>query len=490
MGNVFAITAASDEVTLEDGQGKVVFNVHNRTERGIGAWAKIEGLGDTKTEWLGLEGNVERQFNASESHQFTVTMKVPAGAKPGKYSFRLRVASKAKPDDEFEDGPAVAVTIKESGTTKKTPWGLIIGIAATVLGVAGVLIWFISAGEPVVVPDVVGKQAEVASLAITEGGLSVVAIAVPLRPGVSAGQVVEQKPTGGSEADAGSTVELTVAIPSDVTVPDVQYKPLAVAQQILSEVGLGGDQKDSVPEGDGVAAGGVSRQNPAAGQQVPQGSIVELTVAVALVVVPEVVGKRAEIAKQEFAGLGLSVVEKATPLRPGLAAGQVAAQNPRGGSKVDARQPVELTVAAASIVTVPDVQFKPLRVAIQSLREVGIDGRQKDTVPEGRGFAAGVVSKQDPAAGQQVPQGSSVALTVAEPLVIVPNLKGQSIAEASRLLRGANLEVKVVTIKAKAKVTGPFSIVLPKMGIVHQQQPAAKKRVPSGSIVRVTVFGR
>ncbi len=131
MAKSFAITTTATETLRADAKGhaEAGFTVTNTTSRPIRGLAKARPLGDTKREWLSIQGEVERDFAAGATQQFTVSFDGPAtdpaSATPAgstalptgapsapvtrKYPFRLDVESALNPDEDFTEGPTVTV---------------------------------------------------------------------------------------------------------------------------------------------------------------------------------------------------------------------------------------------------------------------------------------------------------------------------------------------------------------------------------------------
>ena len=157
---IFAITAPRDTVTLDnEGRAEVSFTASNTGPKSIAGRAKLVPLGSTKTAWLSLDGEQERNFAKGEAHQLSVHIAVPPGTPVGKYSFRLNIISVENPDDEFTEGPSVSFEVKEltvaQAPARKFPWWIVVTAGVLVLG-GGVITWVLIP-EKVTMPDVVGK---------------------------------------------------------------------------------------------------------------------------------------------------------------------------------------------------------------------------------------------------------------------------------------------------------------------------------------------
>jgi hypothetical protein len=165
----FAITTPVTDTLRPDAKGhvEVVFTVTNTTPRPIRGMAKVKPLGDTKREWLGIEGETERDFAAAATHQFTVTFDAPptpkadAGSAAGtsasaaakKYPFRLDVSSALEPEEDFTEGPTVTAEVAAPAAAvpgKKFPLWIIFVILGVLLLVGGLILYLVlrNGGEP------------------------------------------------------------------------------------------------------------------------------------------------------------------------------------------------------------------------------------------------------------------------------------------------------------------------------------------------------
>lgn len=157
MAKSFAITTTATDTLRADNKGHVEagFTVTNTTSRPIRGLAKPKPLGDTKLQWLTVQGEAERDFAAGATQQFTVSFDGPAteaasGTPPGstappagtppapvarKYPFRLDVESALNPEEDFTEGPTVTVEMAAPPvpTPKKFPLWIIFVILGVLL---------------------------------------------------------------------------------------------------------------------------------------------------------------------------------------------------------------------------------------------------------------------------------------------------------------------------------------------------------------------
>lgn len=127
---------------------------------------------------------------------------------------------------------------------------------------------------PVAVPNVVGKPADAARVALQSSRLQV-AEQQAYDDTVPKGAVIRQDPAGGAQVPRGTTVTIVVSQgPPLVTVPNVVGKQFDQAQQILQAAGFKVVRRDVLSGFFGT----VRAQDPAGGAQVPKGSTVTLLV--------------------------------------------------------------------------------------------------------------------------------------------------------------------------------------------------------------------
>ena len=156
-----------------------------------------------------------------------------------------------------------------------------------------------------------------------------------------------------------------------------------------------------------AAAGTVFAQRPHGGARVTRGSNVTLSVSAAeTVVVPDVVGKRAQEAVSTLRGKGL-VVQTAS-VSSEKPSGTVLAQSPAAGESVGKGSTVQIRISRG-LALVPDVTGQSRSTAASTLRGGGLVPSVVN-VPSPQ--ARGIVVAQRPLAGKRVPQGSRVQLNV------------------------------------------------------------------------------
>lgn len=133
-----------------------------------------------------------------------------------------------------------------------------------------------SGPDAVLVPSVIGQTEESATDEIEAAGLVVDPTTTPSDQ--PEGEVVEQEPAGGTEAQPGDTVRIVVSEGAEQAMPDVRGEDADTAQQQLEdEFGLSVTQQEASPPCT-TAPGTVCEQDPAPGTSVSPGDSATLFV--------------------------------------------------------------------------------------------------------------------------------------------------------------------------------------------------------------------
>ena len=195
-------------------------------------------------------------------------------------------------------------------------------------------------------------------------------------------------------------------------VPDVTRRTASEANQQLELFGLRGSVTDLEPSAD-VPEGQVTRQSPAAGTQVPEGSTVQLWLSGGPpeVTVPEIVGLEEAQAVAALRQADLIPGERTKVSDDEAPVGTVVGSTPSQGTRVGSQTRVDLQISAGEeTVRVPSVRFQTEAEARLTLKDLGLEAlvvqEFNNTVD------AGVVADQDPSPGTEVKVGSEVTLVV------------------------------------------------------------------------------
>jgi beta-lactam-binding protein with PASTA domain/tRNA A-37 threonylcarbamoyl transferase component Bud32 len=214
-----------------------------------------------------------------------------------------------------------------------------------------------------------------------------------------------------------------------VTVPSVVGDRLRDAETELEREGLVVGNVERIPadEATQAAPGTVLEQDPRAGDEVEEGTEVNLTVVASpdLVLVPSIApGTSLEEAQAVLTEAGLVPTGPDEQASEDVEEGLVIGTNPVGGEEVEPGSEVVIIVSSgAGTVAVPDVRCQSFGRAQNILRDAGLVGSISDErvsvnplCPNGN-----KVADQDPAPGTDVEVGSTVTLFAgAEPVPTGP----------------------------------------------------------------------
>ena len=138
---------------------------------------------------------------------------------------------------------------------------------------------FVSKGpEPVDVPALRLKSRAEAEALLTDAGLELGQVTTRVTDKRPSGTVLAQDPVAGRSVPKGSAVDIVVAVPATIAMPDVVGNSATAARQKLRGLGFPDATSDEVA--DQEPAGTVIAQNPTAGTQVdPSRTPVNITVS-------------------------------------------------------------------------------------------------------------------------------------------------------------------------------------------------------------------
>jgi beta-lactam-binding protein with PASTA domain len=223
------------------------------------------------------------------------------------------------------------------------PWAI---SAVLLLILVGLAVWYFTKDEKATVAPVIGQTAPSAVTRLQQDGFKtqVVRRVSGRRPGT----VVGEQPAGGSKADKGALVVLTVAAaPTSIGVPNAVGVSQADARDRLVAAGF---TVKSVPVSSDQPVGTVVAQAPPAGEKADRGTAVRINVSKgsAAANVPSEVGQTTDAAQQELAAAGFkpSVVQVPSDQPTGT----VVAQSPSGGQARKGAS-VQLNVSKGPVAT-------------------------------------------------------------------------------------------------------------------------------------------
>jgi len=159
---------------------KVTFTVRNMGPRAQTGRIKVEPQNGADPAWFEISGapatsaaELEKEFDYAGNEAIDVTVKLPAGAKAGKYGFQLRVTAEQDPDTDYVLGTAVAFDVSAAPVAVKPPtkfpWAIVAVAAVVLLAiVGGGVTWLLmrDKGTAIVMPELAKDPAEVAAFKV------------------------------------------------------------------------------------------------------------------------------------------------------------------------------------------------------------------------------------------------------------------------------------------------------------------------------------
>ncbi len=321
------------------------------------------------------------------------------------------------PVDGNGGGPPLGEPPRAARGRRRRIWWLA-ALAVLALAGAAAAAYLLTRPAKKVVPPVVGEQVGIAHQQLVNAGFKVSEFSTTSSH--PAGYVFGENPPGGTKADAGSTITLTVSAgPQSTNVPAVQGEPLAQARQAIQRAHLTAGTTQ-YQHSDQVATGAVISTSPSAGTSVPVDSAVVIVVSSgkALASVPDVVGQSQASATSALQAAGLSVTST-TQTTSSTPAGKVVSQSPASGTQVAPGSTVTIVVAKAppkqqnNPAKVPDVKGDTAAAAASALQAAGFAVSQTTKTVTAKA-KDGTVVGQSPGSGATANKGATVTIVVGQ----------------------------------------------------------------------------
>ena len=315
------------------------------------------------------------------------------------------------------DGDAAS----KAATARKRRTAIIMTLVVIALLLIGGSVWALSRSaatpEAVSVPNVVGLSQADAKSQIEAAGLE-----WELNPEKVASDTVDKDavastdPAGGTQAEKGSTVRVTISSgPDSVTLPDnlVGMSP-DDARQAVEALGLKWEVNSSKVASDTVAEGKVAQTNPSPGSKVKAGQTITayLSSGSDQVEVPDLVGMSQDQARSALKAVGLEL-GNVTTVDSDKDKDRIVSQDPETGSKVKKGTTIAVSISTgkAAQVEIPTVVGISREDAEAQLKALGLTV----TVEEVSGSQpSGQVTAVEPGEGSKVDKNSTVKLKVSK----------------------------------------------------------------------------
>lgn len=295
------------------------------------------------------------------------------------------------------------------GNVRKRRWPRVLVALAALLLAASIYLFTVGPLTPTPVPTLTSLTKDQATAALTKAGLKSTTQEA-YSEDVAAGVVISSKPAAGTTIWRFSSVVVVVSKgPERYAVPALEKVVLATAiDQVKSTKLSVGTQtlawSETIPEGSVISS------DPAAGTPLKPGAAVNLTVSKGRepIDLADWTGKAYADAAAALTAAGLKPAEGTHQNSDSVPKGSVISQAPARGPLHRGDTVTFVISDGPVLVAVPDVFGRSTDQARQALEALGF----KVTVEKLFGGVFGTVREQNPAAGTQIPKGSTVTIRV------------------------------------------------------------------------------
>lgn len=306
----------------------------------------------------------------------------------------------------------------DMGKAKSKKRGPLIAVAAiAAIAVIAALAFAITGGlgGGDKVPNVIGQTQEAAVQTIEKAGYTVGTVTEDYDAETVAGRVCKQDPEADSGLEKGGKINIVISKGvKKGSIPNLSGMTSEQAEKALKDAGLKAQYAGN--EASDADKDTVSRQDPAAGKEVDEGTTVKYWISTGPedTSVPNVVGSDQASAKAQLESAGFTVQVETGDYSDKYGEGIVMSQSPNGG-KLEKGGTVTITVSQGqdpekNKVTVPSVTGMSQSEAINTLLSYNL-AYALDTASAGSG-TPGTVAKQSVTAGKKVDSGTVITIYV------------------------------------------------------------------------------
>lgn len=314
-----------------------------------------------------------------------------------------------------------ADTAEEASKAHKRRTVIIASVVAIALLLIAGSVWALTrraaAPETVAVPTVVGLSQANAKAQIEAAGfvweLNSEKVA---SDSVEEGSVASTDPAGGTQAEKGSTVRVTISSgPDSVVLPDnlVGMTP-EDARKAIEALGLKWELDSSKVASDTVAEGKVAQTNPSPGSKVKAGQTIRVYLSSGSdeVEVPDLSGMSQDQARSALKAVGLEL-GNVTSVDSEKDKDRIVAQDPATGTKVKKGTTIGVSVSNGKTaqVEIPTVVGTSSEDAQAQLKALGLNVTVEEVADN---QPAGQVLSIEPGEGSKVEKNSTVKLKVSK----------------------------------------------------------------------------
>ena len=310
---------------------------------------------------------------------------------------------------------------EEASKARKRRTAIIASVVVIALLLIGGSVWALTrraaAPETVAVPTVVGLSQANAKAQIEAAGF-----VWELNPekvasdSVEEGSVASTDPAGGTQAEKGSTVRVTISSgPDSVVLPDnlVGMTP-EDARKAIETLGLKWELDSSKVASDTVAEGKVAQTNPSPGSKVKAGQTIRVYLSSGSdeVEVPDLSGMSQDQARSALKAVGLEL-GNVTSVDSEKDKDRIVAQDPATGTKVKKGTTIGVSVSNGKTaqVEIPTVVGTSSEDAQAQLKALGLNVTVEEVADN---QPAGQVLSIEPGEGSKVEKNSTVKLKVSK----------------------------------------------------------------------------
>lgn len=227
MPDTYVVTTPATTVTLAPAPrvGQVAFTISNIAGRPMRTRLRLVPQEPAQPGWFAVQGGEERLLGLGATETFAVAVTVPPEVPAGSYTFRADAVGEDSPDEDFQTGPTVSLTVPAAVAKAKFPWWIVAAAAAVIVLGIGAFVFISRSGDDpappiqtdqpvatVVVANIGGQPVSAARAALEAQGLVVEVAVVMSVPAATLCDrpVLISVPAGGATVNVGTTVTLGV----------------------------------------------------------------------------------------------------------------------------------------------------------------------------------------------------------------------------------------------------------------------------------------
>ncbi|MDP2774157.1 MAG: Stk1 family PASTA domain-containing Ser/Thr kinase [Nocardioides sp.] len=313
----------------------------------------------------------------------------------------------APPREPREPKPPKARRPRRPRRSRRGPLLLVLALLLATAG--GTSAYWFGWARYTTTPGVAGMTQAAAERQLDDAGLSVDYADEAYSETVPAGRVIETDPEAGSRILQDGTVTLTLSLGKErYDVPKVKGLTEDQAQDALLERNLEFDETIE-KYSETVPAGTVIRSVPASGTTLRPGAAVDLVVSLGRkpIKVGSWIGDDIDDVRAALEDRGLVANVTSEEYDDTVPAGRVISQEPRNGTLFRGQAVSFVVSLGPELVEVPNVRASGVDAATRELEALGFN---VETEESGSYIGLGYVLSTDPAAGEEIPKGSTITL--------------------------------------------------------------------------------